>query len=71
MFVPPCVIRYASDPRGMMAGLVQAHEEELAAIVPGPHNAGRGAELARALERYRRQLAAAAEEPAAPQSPVR
>jgi hypothetical protein len=54
MFVPPCVIFYASDPHGMLAGLVQAHEEELAAIVPGPHNTGRRAELARALEQYRR-----------------
>jgi hypothetical protein len=57
--VPPCCIWYASKPVEVLAGLVLVTEQELAGIIPGPHNAERRAELARELEQYRRQLAAA------------
>ena len=59
MYVPLPVLLDAADPHGLLDALVESTAEKLAGPPAGRHNAGRRAELAWALEDYRRQLAAA------------
>ena len=57
--ISPCIVFYSRDPAEVLRGLVQAHEEEPAGIVPGRHNIRRLHELVLELARYRSWLAAA------------
>jgi hypothetical protein len=73
MTVPPAVVRYASDRRGLLLALIESNRDELATTAKGPHTAALRARLARAIAGYERDLAnldaTAAVAPVAPSKP--